>query len=303
MTVLVAGGGGFIGSHLVRALVDKGESVVVFGRTLNTSLLGDIAGRVKLVRGDASNLADVLHAIKENAVSDVYHLIALLADVSQRQPLWAFKVNTESTLNFLEAARILGLRRIVFASSVAVYDTKATLPVTESSPLRPASVYGETKVASEFYGMHYHKLFGVDFRALRFTTLYGPGKSGGSTGICSLLIEQSALGQPVEVDAADAVTDWLYIKDAVRSLLLAREVDSPGERIYNIGAGSYSVREVVNMVKKLIPDASIRLRSERTFPWPAAYDWSKAHEELGYDPLFGIEEGIKDFIDEVRKRR
>jgi nucleoside-diphosphate-sugar epimerase len=102
--------------------------------------------------------------------------------------------------------------------------------------------------------MHYNKLFGVDFRALRFTTIYGLGKSGGSTGICSMLIEKSALGQPVEVDAADAVTDWLYIKDAVRSPILVREVDSPKERIYNIGAGTSCVREVAERVKQVTPD-------------------------------------------------
>ncbi len=301
MTVLVAGGSGFIGSYLVRALLDNGKRVVILARTPNTRLTGDVAARVKFVRGDAANLADVLHAVKDNGVTDVYHLISLLADVSQQQPLSAFKINTESTLNVLEAARIVGLRRIVYASSVAVYDMKAPAPVCESAPLRPASVYGETKVASEFYGMHYHRLFGVDFRALRFTTLYGRGKSGGSTGICSRLIEDSALGQPVDVDAADAVTDWLYIKDAVRSLLLAGEVDSVKERIYNIGAGSHSVRDVAGIVSKLIPDARVRLESARTFPWPPSYDCSKAREELGYTPRFDIARGIEDFIDEVRK--
>jgi nucleoside-diphosphate-sugar epimerase len=303
MAVLVAGGSGFIGSHLVRELLKKGERVVILDLAPTTKLIEDITDQLKIVRGDATNLVDVLHAIKENDVHDVYHLIALLADVSQQKPFLAFKVNTKSTLNFLEAARILSLRRVIFASSVAVYDPKLTLPVSESSPLRPASVYGETKVSSEFYGMHYNKLFGVDFRALRFTTIYGLGKSGGSTGICSMLIEKSALGQPVEVDAADAVTDWLYIKDAVRSLMLVREVDSLKERIYNIGAGTYSVREVVETVKQVIPDARFQLKSEKIFPWPPSYDWSKARDELGYTPLFTIEEGIKDFVEEVKKRR
>lgn len=303
MAVLVAGGSGFVGSHLVRALLSKGERVVVLGRSADTRLVQDVAAQVTFVRGDATSLADVLHAIQENDVIDVYHLIALLADVSQQKPLWALKVNTESTLNFLEAARILGLRRVVFASSVAVYDQKAALPVAESAPLRPGSVYGETKVASEFYGMHYSRLFGVDFVALRFTTIYGRGKSGGSTGICSLMIEKAALGEAVDVDAADAVTDWLYIKDAVKSLMLAREVVAPKERIYNIGAGSYSVREVANIVSKVMPEADIRMKSDRTFPWPPSYDCGRARDELGYAPRFGIEEGIRDFVSEVRKGR
>lgn len=302
MSVLVAGGSGFIGSHLVRELVKKGEHVVIFDLAPNTELIRDILDRVKIIRGDATNLIDILHAVKENNIEDIYHLIALLADVSQEKPLFALKVNVESTLNFLEAARILPLRRIVFASSVAVYDPKGKPPVSESAALRPASVYGATKVLSEFYGMHYHKLFGIDFRALRFTTIYGVGKSGGSTGICSLLIEKSALGQAVKVDVADAVTDWLYIKDAINSLLLARQAENPKERIYNIGGGTHAVREVAEIVKRFIPNATIQLEARKVFPWPPSYDWSKAQEELGYEPLFDIEEGVKDFIEEARNK-
>jgi nucleoside-diphosphate-sugar epimerase len=303
MSVLVAGGSGFIGSHLIRELLEKGEEVIIFDLAPNTKLIEDIKDRVKIVRGDATNLVDILHAVQENGVHDVYHLIALLADVSQEKPLLALKVNVESTLNLLEAARILRLGKIIFASSVAVYDPKAKPPVSESSRLQPASVYGATKVLSEFYGMHYQQSFGVDFRALRFTTIYGRGKTGGSTGICSMLIEKSALGQMVEVAVADAVTDWLYIKDAVRSLVLAREAAGLKERIYNIGAGTYSVREIVERVKKQLPNSRFRLRSEKTFPWPPSYDWSKASDELGYAPLYGIEDGITNFIEEVKKRQ
>jgi nucleoside-diphosphate-sugar epimerase len=302
MTVLVAGGTGFIGVNLVRALVENGERVVVFGRAPNPRTFEDIASHVTFARGDAADLADVLHAIADHGVSDVFHLVALLADVSQQQPLRAERVNTGSTLNFLEAARLVGLRKIVFASSVAVYDMQAPAPVSESAALRPASVYGQTKVTSEFYGMHYHKLFGVDFRALRFTTLYGRGKSGGSTGICSLLIEKAALGQPVDVDAADAVTDWLYIKDAVRSLMLARAADAPKSRIYNIGAGTHSLREVADIVRQELPNAEFQLRSERTFPWPASYDCTLATNELGYTPRFDIRRGVRDFIDDIKKQ-
>lgn len=299
---MVGGGSGFIGSHLVRRLVEEGEDVVIFDINPNDEAIRDIVGKVRIFRGDATNIVDILHAVRENGVEDIYHLIALLADVSQEKPLLALKVNVESTLNFLEAARILNLKRVVFASSVAVYDPKEPPPVAEFAPLRPGSVYGATKALSEFYGMHYNKLFGVDFRALRFTTLYGLGKFGGSTGICSLLIEKSALGEPVKVDVADAVTDWLYIKDAVNSLLLARQVDNPKQRIYNIGGSAHSVREVAEIVKRFIPDVDIQLETKRLYPWPPSYDFTKAQEELGYKPMFNIEDGVKDFISETRKR-
>jgi len=302
MSILVAGGSGFIGSHLVRKLTGMGERVVIFDQFPNIEAVHTIRDKVKVVRGDATNIVDILHAVEENDVRDIYHLVALLADVSQEKPLLALKVNVESTLNFLEASRILKLGKVIFASSAAVYDPKEQPPVSESAPLKSASVYRATKALSEFYGLHYNKCFGVDFRALRFTTIYGPGKYGGSTAVCSVLIEHSALGRSTKVDVADAVTDWLYIKDAVNSLLLARQADDPRQKVYNIGGGTYSVREVVDVVKKFIPDADIQLESKRLFPWPASYDCTKAQEELGYKPSFNIEEGVKDFIEECRKR-
>jgi UDP-glucose 4-epimerase len=302
MSVLIAGGCGFIGSHLARKLVETGEEVIIFHHTPNTEPIRDIVDRATLVRGDATSLLDVLHILRDNRVDIVYHLIALLADISERNPSLALKVNVESFVHFLEASRLLNLKRIVFASSVAVYDPLAQPPVPETAPLRPRSVYGATKVLGEYYGMHYHRAFGVDFRALRFTTLYGLGKSGGSTGICSLMIEKSALGEAVRGEVADAVTDWLYIKDAVSSLILAGKAEQPKERIYNIGTSSHSVREVADIVRRQIPNSDIRLEAKRTFPWPPVYDCSAARRELGFAPAFTIEEGVRDFIKETKKK-
>lgn len=302
MSVLIGGGTGFIGSHLARKLVEKGERVVLFDSSPNTALISDLVDRVKIVRGDATSLPDILHAVKENEVQDVFHLIALLADVSQEKPLLAEAVNVGSTLNFLEAARIFNLRRIIFASSVAVYDPSEKPPVNESGSLRPLSVYGATKVMSEFYGMHYHRSFGIDFRALRFTTLYGLGKSGGSTGPCSKMVENAVAGIPTSLQVADAVSDWIYIKDAVRSLLLLRESQNPDRRIYNIGGQTCSVRDLVQVLKRIVPGARIELEARRTFPWPPSYDCTNALNDLGYKPGYTIEQGFEDFVREITTR-
>jgi nucleoside-diphosphate-sugar epimerase len=301
MAVMVAGGSGFIGSHLVKHLAGLGEKVIVFDAQPTPFLRAETGGRVEVVRGDATQIVDILHAVQQFKVRDLYHLIALLGDVSQQNPLLALKVNVETTLNLLEAARLFHLGKFVFASSVAVYSPAEPAPVGEEAPTNPGSVYGATKVLSEFYGLHYQRNFGVDFRALRFTTLYGPGKFAGSTGICSFMIEKAARGEEVTGDVRDAVTDWLYIKDAVNSLILAREAPNPKRRIYNIGGGSFSVGQVAQIVKKFIPGARIHLEAKRQFPWPPSYKWEPAREELGYEPRFPIEEGVRDLIEQARK--
>ncbi len=303
MSILVAGGSGFIGFHLVKRLVELGNRVVIFDSQPPPFLPDNLPGKATWVKGDATRLVDVLHALREHEVRDIYHLVALLANVCQEKPHLAMKINVETLLNFLEAARLFKLGRIVFASSVAVYGPNEPAPVSEEAPTNPASVYGATKVLGEFYGLHYCRSFGVDFRALRFTTLYGLGKSGGSTGICSLMIEKAARGEAVSGDVRDAVTDWLYVKDAVNSLLLAREIENPKTRIYNIGGGSHSVGEVSGIVKKCLPAARINLEAERTFPWPPSYCWDRAEEEMGFIPIFDIEKGVKDFIEEAQNPR
>jgi len=303
MAVLVAGGSGFIGFHLVKRLAETGERVVVFDSQPPPPLPENLSAGVTWVKGDATQMVDILHALRDHGVRDVYHLVALLANVCQEKPHLALKINVESLVNFLEASRLLKLGKVVFASSVAVYGPSEPAPVGEEAPTNPASVYGATKVLGEFYGLHYFRSFGVDFRALRFTTIYGLGKSGGSTGICSLMIEKAARGEDVSGDVRDAATDWLYIKDAVQSFLLARQAENPKSRIYNIGGGSYSVGQVADIVKKYLPTAGIHLEAKRIFPWPPSYRWDRGEEELGYTPVFDIERGVRDFIEEARKPR
>jgi nucleoside-diphosphate-sugar epimerase len=301
MSTLVAGGSGFIGFHLVKRLAELGERVIIFDSQPPPPLPQDRSAGVTWVKGDATQMVDILHALRDHEVRDVYHLVALLANVCQEKPHLALKINVESLVNFLEAARILNLGRVIFASSVAVYSPHDPAPVGEEASTNPASVYGATKVLGEFYGLHYHRSWGVDFRALRFTTLYGLGKTGGSTGICSLMIEKAARGEPVSGDVREAVTDWLYVKDAVKSLLLAREIKNPKHRVYNVGGGSYSVGQVADLVRKYLPAAKIHLAAKRTFPWPPSYQWKRAEEELGYTPLFDIDKGVQDFISEAEK--
>lgn len=299
MSVMVTGGGGFIGSHLVRKLVEDGEDVVVFDSSPNTQLICDVLERVKFVKGDISDLRDVFDAVKRYGVEDVFHTAALLVFDCEENPLRALKVNVEGTVNVLEAARLMGLGKVIFTSSVAVFSPNLPGPVRDDAPTYPITVYGATKLMGELYGMKYVRSYGVDFRALRFTWVYGPGRSRGASAFSSLMIEKPALGEAVKISHNEETSgDWLYVKDAVKALILARKAESPEHRIYNISGGVYSLRHVSNIVKRMIPDATIEFDPESSVR-RSSYEDTNARLELGWHPSYTIEEGVREHIEVV----
>ena len=302
MSVMVTGGGGFIGSHLVRKLVKDGESVVVFDSSPNTLLIDDVLESVEFVRGDVSDLRDVFDAVKTYGVRDVFHTAAMLIYSCESSPMRALRVNVEGTVNLLEAARMMDLCKFVFTSSVAVFSPGLHGPIGDDAPTYPRSVYGMTKLVSELYGLKYQRSFGVDFRALRFTWVYGPGRSRGASAFSSLIVENPAIGEPVKIPhKGETSGDWLYVKDAVRALILARDVENPGRRIFNISGEVHPINHIANIVRKHVPDASIEFDPEARVRG-SSYDDSNARQELGWHPSYDIEEGIRDHIEEVRRR-
>jgi UDP-glucose 4-epimerase len=303
MTVLVTGGGGFIGSHLARELVNKGEKVVLLDASPDRRLVNDILDKATFVIGDVSDSSKVLATVKERNIREIYHTAALLIEDCEADPVRALKVNVEGTANLLEACRIFDLDRIMFTSTAAVFSPGLPQPIGDDAPKYPISVYGATKVESELYGLKYLRSYGVDFRAVRFTWVYGWGRSRGATAFSSQLIEKPALGQPVEIPRrGNARGDWLYVKDAVRALLLLRDCKKPERRVYNIAGGVHTIEEVAKIVKRHIPSAHIRFGTQEPAA-SAAYDDSYARRELGWKPAYTIEEGVKDHIAETRKRK
>jgi len=301
MSVMVTGGCGFIGSHLVRELVEDGRDVVVFDSSPDIQLISDVSDRVKFVSGDVSDLRNLFDAVRQHGVEDVFHTAALLILDCEEKPLRALKVNVEGTVNVLEAARLMGLGRVVFTSSAAVFSPNLPLPVRDDTPTYPTTVYGATKLMGELYGMKYLRSYGVDFRALRFTWVYGPGRSRGASAFSSLIIEKPALGDPVKIPHNQETRgDWLYVKDAVKALILALEAESPQSRIYNISGGVYPLGYVAGVVKREIPNAIIEFNPEAPIR-KSSYDDMKARLELGWNPSYTIEEGIRAHIKELRR--
>ena len=149
MRILVTGGAGFIGSHLVRALLRQGDEVVVFDRVPVPHLLQDIMDSITYVQGDSASDLDLYRAVATNGIEGIFHLGALMAGVCEQNPPLAFQVNFRSTQVLLDAAVACGVKRFFFMSSISLYSPTSVEPVPEDAPKDPATIYGQTKLAGE----------------------------------------------------------------------------------------------------------------------------------------------------------
>ena len=153
MSILVTGGTGFIGSYLVRALLERGERVVAFDTTPNTELVRGESPQITFVRGDVSQITDILHTVKKEGVKEIHHLGALLVPACEADPVKALTVNVRGTVDVLEAARLMDVEKVVFTSSVGVFGPDLPEPVTDDAPKNPPTDYGMTKLLCELYGL------------------------------------------------------------------------------------------------------------------------------------------------------
>jgi UDP-glucose 4-epimerase len=314
MTTMVIGGNGYVGSHVLRLLAHKGEMPICFDIAPPSPIWADRSDKIQMVQGDVLNVTDFIRTIKEWNVDRIVLLTSLVTFASQRNPVKAYQLNIGSTLNVLEAARVVPLKRIVYASSLAVYGrTPEDVPIPEDSPRRPVSLYGATKVFCEDLGVAYHHNYGIDFCAIRFPGMWGPGQglimTGKSTiygsGKFAELVEKPARGEKAILPGIKQKYELLYIKDArdlVYRLLTAATLK---HRIYNAGCESlYSLQEVAKMMMELLPAAEIQFEEGIEFsegydfamPCGNYLDISRAKEELGYRPLYKPPEALRDYL-------
>lgn len=300
MSILVTGGTGFIGSYLVKELLKEGEKIVIFDYMPDTSLLEDIKGDYKLLTGDISSLRDVMCAVLENEITDIFHLAFVLAETCEENPFKGFDINLKGILNLLEAARICNVKKFVFVSSISVFGKDAEEPVKNDAPKNPLTFYGITKLASEHICLWYNRKYNLDVRGVRFTWVFGPGRKRGITRLfSSQILDCIAKEKVVEIENPDEKGDWLYVKDAVKALLLAWRARRPKKRIYNIAGGTHSIREVVEIARRIVPDATVEYKGNRIVlsPYPSSYNDRWAREEFGWSPSYSIEDAVKEHLE------
>jgi UDP-glucose 4-epimerase len=189
--------------------------------------------------------------------------------------------------------------RFTMLSSISVFGRDVSEPVADNTVKNPETIYGQTKLASEHLLKWYYRKHGLDTRALRFTWVFGPGRTRGITALwSSSILDAVARNEAQVISNPDETGDWLYVKDAVKAIMTLYDAKAPTQRIYNIAGGVHSIREVATLAQRLKPEAKITLSEGggRQSPYPAAYDDSAARRELGWFPSYSIDQAVKEHI-------
>lgn len=258
--VLVTGGAGFIGSHLVRALVARGERVRVFDNLSTGKMenLTGLEGQIEMQVGDLRDPAAVRAAVQ--GVELIFHEAAFVSvPQSMQAPEACFDVNVRGTETLLEAARQQGVRRVVFASSAAVYGDSDDLPLREEALTRSLSPYAASKRINEIYADLYTRAFGVEVVGLRYFNVFGPRQNPDSVYAAAvpIFIRRLLNGQPMTIYGDGLQTrDMIYVDDVVRANLLAAQTPQAAGQIFNVCTGvELTVQHLTEMLLSLFPGA------------------------------------------------
>src|SRR4030042_4736184 len=309
MAKLITGGLGFIGVYLARALLQKGEEVVLFDIVGSSPLIKDIKDKVKIVQGNVSSWAEVLETVKHYKIDGIYHTGALLSASAEEKPITAYHVNAGGTFNVLEAARLFKVKRVIYLSTIASYGVGIPDIVNEDTIQMPISMYGVTKVFSERLGEYYYRKFGVDLRGVRWPAVIGPGRGGGGASAYStLMISEPALARAYEVFVEEDVRmPLLYVKDAVDCLVRLYEAKNTRlkRRVYCIAGFSPTAKEIFTAIKKVLPKADLRFKPNKELTeivrsWPKFLDETRAAEEWDWKTQYRLDDSVKSFIQEVQ---
>lgn len=308
MRVLVTGGAGFIGSHLVEKLLASGHEVVIlddfndfYDPQIKHANIKALAGHVAVHHVDLCDGESVRNVFRREKIDAIAHLAARAGvRPSIQQPRLYYDTNVTGTLHLLEAARLTGLGRVVFASSSSVYGASSTIPFSEDQHLtQTLSPYAATKIAGEFLCSTYSHLYGLRVVALRYFTAYGPRQRP------DLAIHQFTrriyAGQPID-QFGDGSTrrDYTYVDDVIQGTMAAFEYNGPQFDIFNLGeSDTIQLKDLIAAIETALgKKAKINQLPEQPGDMPlTCADISKARKLLGYNPSTRLSDGLPKFID------
>ena len=260
---LVTGGAGFIGSHIAGALLEQGASVRVLdnfsrGKRENLAMVAESGsvGRLEVIEGDLRDSAKLAEAVR--GVETIFHEAALVSvPESILRPEECLDVNVTGTSRLLEAARRAGVRRLVLASSAAIYGDSSALPLSETFPPKPLSPYAASKCANELYGAMYTRAFGLEVTALRYFNVYGPRQRPDSmyAAAVPIFVHRLLSGGPVTIFGDGKQTrDLIFVGDVVDANLIAADHPLAPAQVFNVSTGiETSLLDLLDELNRLCP--------------------------------------------------
>ena len=316
---LVTGGTGFIGTYVVRELLDRGRRVVAFDtRELTPEgrfLLGDRAEDVVVETGSIDDWSRVLHVVADHRPLDVVHLATITHPVFLfTNPIPGLRVNLLGTIHVLEAARLFDIRRIVYFSSIGVLPACQYEPIDAAHPIFlpreavPTGVYGASKIAGEAFCFAYNQAFGTDFRTIRPSAVYGFGMQWPI--FVKPMVEGAVRGEPVVFESGGPFPrDYTHAADVACLAACCLEGPDDADRIFYGATGQplVTAAEVARIVMELVPGSRIEIpdvlseADQMELPYRGRLATENARTQLGWEPRFvDIREGLADYVERYR---
>jgi len=319
MRILVTGGLGVNGAVVTRQLIERGLRPLVTDYRADFSLVPGLSDRFDFVEGDITDFGFVTRLLGGEKIDAIIHLAAYISPDMDSEPFRSFVINTQGTAYLLEAAHKAGIRRFVTASSRAVYGAVPDnvgaadyRPIDEEYPKRPIKAYDVTKLAAEQLGQVYRAVFGLEFAAMRFAGIYGPGKQArhGKMSLRSRIVEDPAEGRPVTLAGGGAqLDDMIYVEDAAAALVEAALAARLDHGAYNIASGiGQTLKQYAAAVKAAIPEAEIEVGPGGN---PLGFDVNRAaifhvtraKRDFGFEARYDLMAGVADYVSRLRRMK
>ena len=312
MSYLVTGGTGFIGSYVVRCLLEHGERAACFDRSPDPEVIGLFTSEVEIIAGDVSDRQQVAAIFQNHPhIDHVVHLAYLMGAESEADPPAAMRVNALGAANLFAEACAHGVKRIVFTSSESVYgktqEVYGDRPVNEEdfcSPRDHAMNYSLTKLVNEHLAAKYEARYGIPIVSVRPPVVFGHGRKRGTTAWASDFASLPAQGQPVTLPFPENDRNsYIYVADLAEEIYKLSVKPALAFRTYNTGGHTVSAPELAAMVRELLPDARISFSPGKpNSPFIYRMDDQRIRQELGC-VLRPMREAIRDHIEEVKRRQ